>query len=28
VKKRHNWRLQTDSARGAFKYLAKEVRPD
>ena len=27
VKKRHNWRLQTDSARGAFKYLAKEIRP-
>jgi hypothetical protein len=28
VKKRYNWRLQTDSARGAFKYLAKEIRPD
>jgi len=27
VKKKYNWRLQTDSARGAFKYLAKELRP-
>ena len=28
VKKRYDWRLDTDSARGAFKYLAKELRPD
>jgi hypothetical protein len=28
VKKRYDWRLATNSARGAFKYLAKEVRPD
>ena len=28
VKKRYDWRLDTDSARGAFKYLAKELLPD
>ncbi len=28
VKKRYDWRLDTTSARGAFKYLAKEIRPD
>ena len=26
VKKKYDWRLDTDSARGAFKYLAKELR--
>ena len=28
VKKRYDWRLDTDSARGSFKYLAKTLRPD
>ena len=28
VKKRHDWRIRTDSARAAFRYLAKEVRSD
>ena len=28
VKKRYDWRLDTTSSRGAFKYLAKELRPD
>ena len=28
VKKRHDWRIRTDSARSAFKYMAKELRPD
>jgi hypothetical protein len=28
VKKRHDWRIRTDSARGAFRYLAKEIRPN
>jgi len=28
VKKRYDWRLDTNSARGAFKYLAKELLPD
>jgi hypothetical protein len=28
VKKRYDWRLDTNSSRGAFKYLAKELRPD
>jgi hypothetical protein len=27
VKKRHDWRISTSSARSAFRYLAKEVRP-
>jgi beta-mannanase len=26
VKKRYDWRLRTDSARGAFRYLGKELR--
>jgi hypothetical protein len=26
VKKRHDWRIRTDSARAAWKYLAKELR--
>lgn len=26
VKKRHDWRLRTESARGAFRYLGKELR--
>jgi beta-mannanase len=28
VNKRYDWRLDTNSARGAFKYLAKELRPE
>jgi hypothetical protein len=28
VKKRYDWRLDTNSARGAFKYLAKELRAE
>jgi hypothetical protein len=28
VKKKYDWRLDTDSSRGAFKYLAKVLRPD
>ena len=28
VKKRYDWRIDTSSARSAWKYLAREVRPD
>jgi hypothetical protein len=28
VKKRHDWRIRTSSAKAAFKYLTKEIRPD
>lgn len=28
VKKRYDWRIRTSSARSAFRYLGKELRPE